>query len=106
MRRVVTLYRSSVGKKVLMALSGVVLVLFVIVHMLGNLKVFMGPEAFNHYAEWFRVIGEPVLPRTVGLWMFRVMLLACVGITAAILRWRRGEGEPSADAPSTRENSQ
>lgn len=80
MRRVVTLYRSSVGKKVLMALSGVVFVLFVIVHMFGNLKVFMGAEAFNHYAEWFRVIGEPVLPRMVGLWMFRVMLLACVGI--------------------------
>ena len=80
MRRVVTLYRSSVGKKVLMALSGVVLVLFIIVHMFGNLKVFMGPEAFNHYAEWFRVIGEPVLPRMVGLWMFRALLLACVGI--------------------------
>jgi succinate dehydrogenase / fumarate reductase cytochrome b subunit len=69
-----------VGKKVLMALTGVVFVLFVIAHMIGNLKIFMGAEAFNHYAEWLREVGYPVLPHKAGLWIFRVVLLGCVGI--------------------------
>ena len=50
MRRVLSLYRSSVGKKILMAATGVVFVLFVLAHMYGNLKAFYGPEKFNHYA--------------------------------------------------------
>jgi len=78
MRRVISLYRTSVGKKFYMAVSGAILILFLIAHMVGNLKMYMGPEAFNHYAEFLRVVGEPVLPRTVGLWIFRVVLLGCV----------------------------
>ena len=44
MHQVVSLYRSSVGKKILMALSGVILFMFIVLHMLGNLKVLTGPE--------------------------------------------------------------
>ena len=51
MRRVYSLYGTSVGKKYTMAVSGAIFVLFVIVHMFGNLKVYLGPEPFNHYAE-------------------------------------------------------
>lgn len=80
MRRVMTLYRSSVGKKYLMALSGAFLFLFLIGHMFGNLKVFMGADAFNHYAEWLREVGYPALPHGVFLWIFRVVLLGAVGI--------------------------
>ena len=80
MRRVISLYRTSVGKKFYMALSGAVLIGFLVAHMIGNLKMYMGPEAFNHYAEFLREIGYPILPHLVGLWIFRLVLLACVGL--------------------------
>ncbi len=80
MRRVINLYRTSVGKKFYMAVSGAVLILFLVAHMVGNLKVFMGADAFNHYAEFLREVGYPVLPHMVGLWIFRIILLACVGL--------------------------
>jgi len=81
----VAFYSSAVGKKTVMALTGIVLFGFVFMHMAGNLKIFLGAEAFNHYAEFLRSAGEPLLPHGAGLWMFRVMLLVCVGlhITAA-----------------------
>jgi succinate dehydrogenase / fumarate reductase cytochrome b subunit len=80
MRRVISLYRTSVGKKFYMALSGAVLIGFLFAHMVGNLKMYMGADAFNHYAEFLREIGYPILPHMVGLWMFRLVLLACVGL--------------------------
>ena len=80
MRRVISLYRTSVGKKFYMAVSGAILIGFLVAHMAGNLKMYMGPEAFNHYAEFLREVGEPILPRMVGLWIFRVVLLGCVGL--------------------------
>jgi succinate dehydrogenase / fumarate reductase cytochrome b subunit len=80
MRRVISLYRTSVGKKFYMAVSGAILIGFLVAHMVGNLKMYMGPEAFNHYAEFLREVGEPILPRMVGLWIFRVVLLGCVGL--------------------------
>jgi succinate dehydrogenase / fumarate reductase cytochrome b subunit len=79
-RRVISLYRTSVGKKFYMALSGAVLIGFLFAHMVGNLKMYMGADAFNHYAEFLREIGYPILPHMVGLWMFRLVLLACVGL--------------------------
>jgi len=80
MRRVITLYRTSVGKKFYMAISGAILIGFLVAHMVGNLKVFMGAEAFHHYAEFLREVGYPLLPHMAGLWMFRVILLVCVGL--------------------------
>jgi succinate dehydrogenase / fumarate reductase, cytochrome b subunit len=80
MRGAISLYRTSVGKKFYMALTGLIFIGFLIAHMIGNLKMYMGAEAFNHYAEFLRVVGEPVLPRMVGLWIFRLVLLAAVGL--------------------------
>ena len=80
MRRVISLYRTSVGKKFFMAVSGAILIGFLFAHMVGNLKMYMGAEAFNHYAEFLREVGYPVLPHMVGLWIFRVILLFCVGL--------------------------
>ena len=57
MRRVVALYRSSVGKKVLMAVSGFIWFGFLLGHMAGNLKAFTGAEHFNEYAHFLREIG-------------------------------------------------
>ena len=55
---------------------GAIFVVFVIVHMFGNLKVYLGPEAFNHYAEGLRAFGAPFLGYEWFLWVFRVGLLA------------------------------
>jgi succinate dehydrogenase / fumarate reductase cytochrome b subunit len=69
-------WRSAVGKKWVMALSGIVLLGFVLGHMVGNLKLFLGPTHLNEYAEWLRTLGEPALPRTVLLWGVRIGLIA------------------------------
>ncbi|MGW8282984.1 MAG: succinate dehydrogenase cytochrome b subunit [Gemmatimonadota bacterium] len=74
MSRVSSLYGTSVGKKITMAVSGAIFVLFVLVHWFGNLKVFMGPEVFNHYAEGLREFGDPFLAYGWFLWIFRAVL--------------------------------
>ncbi len=68
-----------------MAVTGLALVAFLFVHMLGNLKVFLGAAALNDYAAWLRTIGEPALPYGVFLWIMRVGLIVAVvlHITAA-----------------------
>jgi succinate dehydrogenase / fumarate reductase cytochrome b subunit len=68
-------WRSAVGKKWVMALSGIALLGFVFAHMVGNLKVYLGAGHLNEYAEWLRTFGEPVLPRTVLLWGLRIGLI-------------------------------
>jgi succinate dehydrogenase / fumarate reductase cytochrome b subunit len=82
MRRVVALYRSSVGKKILMALTGFVWLGFLVGHMAGNLKAFQGAHAFNEYAHHLRVFGEPILPEMAFLWAFRIVVLAAFGVHA------------------------
>ena len=64
------------GKKWVMALSGIVLLGFVLGHMVGNLKLYLGAVHLNEYAEWLRTLGEPALPRTVLLWGVRLGLIA------------------------------
>ena len=64
---------SSVGRKVVMALTGVVLWGFVTVHMLGNLTSYMGAEAMNHYAEFLHTMIHGM-----GIWVFRSVLLVAV----------------------------
>ncbi|HCA84403.1 MAG TPA: succinate dehydrogenase [Streptomyces sp.] len=73
-----TLWRSTVGKKAVMAVTGLVMLLYLVAHMLGNLKIFFGPGDFNGYAGWLRTIGAPVLHRTWFLWLVRAGLLASV----------------------------
>lgn len=80
MRGLTSLYRTSVGKKITMAVTGIVLILFVLVHMVGNLKVFLGRDHFNEYAHWLRTVGEPAVPHGGLLWVFRILLLACVAL--------------------------
>ncbi len=75
-----TLYRSAMGKKVLMAVTGLMLFGFVLGHMAGNLKLYQGPEKMNAYAEWLRELGSPMLPHEGALWIARVGLLAAVGL--------------------------
>ncbi len=67
----VEFYRSAVGKKWVMALTGIMLMGYVFAHMVGNLKVYLGPEEINHYGEFLRELLVPLLPRTVALWILR-----------------------------------
>jgi len=72
------IWKSALGKKAVMAISGIVLLGFVLVHMLGNLKAYQGQEIFNHYAEGLRSLGSPFLPHEGALWIVRALLLGLV----------------------------
>jgi len=78
MGRLPALFRTLVGQKVIMAATGLVLVVFVIGHLLGNLKVFQGPEHFNDYAEGLRTLGAPFFGRGQALWVVRIVLLGAL----------------------------
>jgi succinate dehydrogenase / fumarate reductase cytochrome b subunit len=78
MAGVTALTRSLIGKKVLMAVTGVVLLAFVLGHMIGNLKVFQGPAHFDAYAEGLRTVGAPFFGRGQLLWLVRLVLIASV----------------------------
>ncbi|MEM7434577.1 MAG: succinate dehydrogenase cytochrome b subunit [Myxococcota bacterium] len=84
MSRTLTLYQTTIGKKVVMAVSGTIIVGFVIGHFLGNLNLYLGPEALNGYAA--KLHSLPAL-----VWGTRVLLLFAFGahITSAYLLWRR-----------------
>ncbi|WNI20858.1 succinate dehydrogenase [Streptomyces sp. ITFR-16] len=77
-----TLWDSSVGKKAIMAVSGLIMVLYLAAHMVGNLKIFFGPDEFNGYGHWLRVMGEPFLHHEWALWLVRVVLLSAVVLHA------------------------
>src|SRR6201982_1049152 len=79
-------WHTMIGKKVVMAVTGVVLVGFVVAHMLGNLKIFAGPDEINAYSRFLREVGWPELGYGQLLWLVAVVLLCCVTlhITAAV----------------------
>lgn len=88
---------SSLALKQTMAVTGILFVGFVVIHLFGNLKVFAGAEAFNHYAAWLREVGYPLLPKASVLWGLRIVLLvslvAHVWAAATLrLRARRSRG--------------
>jgi len=73
---------SSIGKKVVVATTGVVLALYVVLHMLGNLKSFQGTgdgdPAIDQYAHFLRTVGSPALPHNGALWIVRIVLIAAL----------------------------
>ena len=93
-----TLYHSPVVKKAVMAVTGIILYGFVLGHMIGNLKAFQGAEVFNHYAEYLRVIGYPLVPKKSLLFLARGGLIVAVllhiwsGVTLALLNKRARGG--------------
>ena len=60
--------------KVVMAVTGLMFAGFLLFHMAGNLKVYLGPEEFNHYAEWLRTLFNPLMPGQSFLWIFRTVM--------------------------------
>jgi succinate dehydrogenase / fumarate reductase cytochrome b subunit len=90
-RGLLGMWQTNIGKKWVMAVTGLLMMAFLLVHMLGNLKIFFGPTDFDHYAHWLRTIGEPVLHGAWYLWIQRVVLVVALGlhITAAAQLSRR-----------------
>jgi succinate dehydrogenase / fumarate reductase, cytochrome b subunit len=75
-----TLYRSTIGKKAIMAVTGLILVGFVIAHMAGNLQMFIGPEKMNRYAAFLQGLGEL-------LWVARIVLLVAT-VLHVLMAWQ------------------
>lgn len=73
-----SVWDSTLGKKTVMAVSGLIMLAYLVVHMLGNLKIFFGSDEFNGYAHWLRTLGEPFLHYEWALWIVRVVLVAAV----------------------------
>ena len=83
--------RSTVGLKALMAVSGLIMIGYLLAHMYGNLKVFAGRDSFDSYAHHLRTLGEPILPPSGVLWILRVVLIVAVvaHAYAAFSLWSR-----------------
>jgi succinate dehydrogenase / fumarate reductase, cytochrome b subunit len=75
-----SLYRTAIAKKYAMATSGIVLMTYVLLHMLGNLKLYLGPRQIDRYADWLRTMGEPAFPRTAVLWIVRAALIIAFAV--------------------------
>lgn len=83
-----SLYQTAVGKKWVMAVTGIMLLGFVVIHMIGNLKLYLGAVEHhgtldydaNIYGEFLREILVPILPRTVFLWILRVGLIGAFAL--------------------------
>ena len=73
-------YRSQIGRKWAMAVTGVILLAYIVAHLLGNLKVYLGPEEINAYGESLRDLGGHLVPRTNLLWIMRIGLTAAFAI--------------------------
>ena len=71
MNVVAAFFKSSLGKKYVMAISGVGLFVFVVGHMIGNLQIFLGPESINRYGSFLQSLGEL-------LWVARITLIVLV----------------------------
>jgi succinate dehydrogenase / fumarate reductase cytochrome b subunit len=73
------LWDSTIGKKIAVAVTGAIMVLYVILHMVGNLNSLYGngggDARVDRYAEWLRTFGEPLLPRSFVLWVIRAILI-------------------------------
>jgi succinate dehydrogenase / fumarate reductase cytochrome b subunit len=79
-RRLLLLYRSLVGKKAIVAVTGAILLVFLLFHAAGNLKTFLsdpspGVADIDVYARFLRTMGEPLLPHAFALWILRIALL-------------------------------
>ncbi|MEX0592451.1 MAG: succinate dehydrogenase cytochrome b subunit [Nitriliruptoraceae bacterium] len=74
----IELYRSAVGKKYLMAITGVIWLGYVLAHMLGNLKLFQSADDFNTYAAFLRRLLYPIMPPSATLNLMRLVLIVAL----------------------------
>lgn len=105
LRWVREVWRSTLGKKILVAGTGVILAGYVILHSLGNLKALQGPNAdgqasIDEYAHFLREVGGPAIPAEGVLWIFRAVLITAlvvhvVGVSQLIARNRAARPGPT-----------
>lgn len=96
---------SSNSLKAVMAVSGAVLVLFLVAHMAGNLKIFAGAESFNGYAAWLREVGYPLLPHRGLLTLLEAGLVVAIAAhmySAIVLARRAANARPVKYAAKVR----
>lgn len=67
----IDLYSTAVGKKYVMAVTGISMMGFVVFHMIGNLKMYAGAADLNHYAHFLQTLLYPLAPKGVVLWILR-----------------------------------
>jgi len=95
-KAIISFYQSSIGKKWIVALTGLVLVGFVTGHMIGNLQIFLGQEPLNKYAAFLQGLGEL-------LWVIRGVLGACIAVhivTTVLLTIQNAAATPQKYAVS------
>ncbi|HWF73431.1 MAG TPA: succinate dehydrogenase cytochrome b subunit [Solirubrobacteraceae bacterium] len=87
--RLRTLWHSTIGKKYVAAVTGTILALFVVAHMLGNLKAIEGPghghAALDGYAHFLRTVGSPVLPHDFALWVERIVVFSALVLHVTVV---------------------
>ena len=86
-----TVWRSGPVLHAAASVTGLIMILFLLAHMYGNYKVFLGQAEFDGYSAFLRTIGEPLLPWSGALWILRVVLLLSVliHIYAVVVLWSR-----------------
>lgn len=100
------MWRSTIGKKTIVAVTGTILIGYLILHMVGNLNSLFGPGGeeprVDWYAEWLRTFGEPLIPYEGIVWAVRALLLGAIVVhitgvvqLAARNRAARPEGFPA-----------
>src|SRR5438105_377338 len=70
-----SLWRSTIGKKYVMAISGLIWFGYLIAHLWGNLKIYAGPQFLNDYGAFLRTVGEPFFGFSQVLWLVRIVLI-------------------------------
>jgi succinate dehydrogenase / fumarate reductase cytochrome b subunit len=89
MTRLMSIYRSTIGKKIIMSVTGLIGIVFVLAHMLGNLQAFSGPAKLNAYAHFLHG------PAAELLWVMRVVLILAV-IFHVLMAWQLRQQSNSA----------
>lgn len=90
-RRVLALWRTTIGKKYVAAITGVIIAIWVVLHMLGNLKAIEGPggahtqAAIDRYAKTLRTLFSPVFPHDMVLWIIRGLLIVAVVLHVTVV---------------------
>jgi succinate dehydrogenase / fumarate reductase cytochrome b subunit len=93
--RLKALWNSTLGKKYVVAVTGLIMATWLVLHMLGNLKAIEGPghghAALDEYAHFLRTLGSPALPNDMALWIVRGLLIVALAlhVTAITQLWIR-----------------
>ena len=98
MKRLLLLYRSIIGKKAIVAVTGAIMVGFLMLHVAGNLKAFLpdaapGVPDIDVYAKFLRTMGEPLVPYATLLWIVRIVLIVSLvlHVTCVVQLARRNQ---------------